>query len=150
MKLNHCDTSPCLNNGTCIDQISSFLCQCNVAWTGKTCDLDINECKYHNPCKNNGTCINQNGGYFSNCSEFWEGFGCENDKDECQENPCGPGLKCKNKVFGYECVDCTHYICENGGKCNDTVNGPVCTCTSRWTGNQCEKRITVKTILVEL
>ena len=35
---NECEPNPCGNNGTCIDGIRSFKCNCTSGWTGLTCE----------------------------------------------------------------------------------------------------------------
>jgi len=35
---DECETSPCQNGGTCLDQINMFECECGTGWTGPTCD----------------------------------------------------------------------------------------------------------------
>lgn len=36
---NDCDPNPCHNNGTCIDAIADYMCNCKNGWKGKTCTL---------------------------------------------------------------------------------------------------------------
>ena len=35
---DECDSSPCLNNGTCVEQINSYLCGCTEGFTGVNCE----------------------------------------------------------------------------------------------------------------
>ena len=39
LDINECDVEPypCKNNGTCIDGVASFRCECKVGYTGETC-----------------------------------------------------------------------------------------------------------------
>ena len=37
--IDDCATKPCLNNGTCIDGIAAFTCQCAEGFTGRICDI---------------------------------------------------------------------------------------------------------------
>ena len=66
-EINECETSPCLNNGTCKDKINGFNCSCPQNFVGKRCEIgmrkfkanfqsisDNNECE-GNPCLNNRT-----------------------------------------------------------------------------------------------
>lgn len=45
-----CATSPgsrapkCLNNGTCVDRVGGYRCNCPPGYTGERCEGDINEC----------------------------------------------------------------------------------------------------------
>ena len=36
--INECESSPCQNNGTCIDGINTFSCECPVGFSGKLCE----------------------------------------------------------------------------------------------------------------
>ena len=39
-----CDDDPCMNNGSCTDDVDSFTCHCPRPWTGFLCDADIDDC----------------------------------------------------------------------------------------------------------
>jgi len=56
MNTDDCNADSCKNNGTCIDLVSNFTCECNEGWGGKDCSTDIPECE-PNPCLENGLCI---------------------------------------------------------------------------------------------
>ena len=36
--VNECASMPCLNNGTCVDDINGFTCNCTSAFTGAVCE----------------------------------------------------------------------------------------------------------------
>ena len=38
-ELEECASSPCLNNGTCVEQINSYLCECTEGFTGVNCEI---------------------------------------------------------------------------------------------------------------
>ena len=42
---------PNLNTGNCVDQINGYKCQCQPGYTGRDCDVDIDECQSF-PCIN--------------------------------------------------------------------------------------------------
>ncbi|EDO28822.1 predicted protein, partial [Nematostella vectensis] len=52
-----CDSSPCKNNGTCVDvDVKGYRCACAQGFTGLDCDIiSVDPCKSE-PCQNNGTC----------------------------------------------------------------------------------------------
>ena len=52
---DECSTDPCLNNGTCVDLLAAYECQCAPGFQGKNCEEDIDECD-PNPCKNGSFC----------------------------------------------------------------------------------------------
>ena len=37
LEINECESDPCINEGTCIDQIDSFMCDCVAGWTDDIC-----------------------------------------------------------------------------------------------------------------
>ncbi|XP_052792089.1 neurogenic locus notch homolog protein 1-like [Mya arenaria] len=51
-----CTSSTCLNGGTCMDAIGSFICTCPTGYMGYRCDVDIDHCA-SNPCLNGGVCV---------------------------------------------------------------------------------------------
>ena len=38
LDINECDSNPCMQNGTCVDQLASFLCTCPAGIIGALCD----------------------------------------------------------------------------------------------------------------
>lgn len=97
--------SPCENNGTCINTLGSYQCDCTEGWQSHNCEngeclviqlttavswlclyllqifilifLDINECLVKYPCENNATCVNNDGSYNCDCVEGWRGKNCQ-------------------------------------------------------------------------
>ena len=41
LEINECESSPCLNGGTCTDHIGSFSCACGRGYTGQTCRTKV-------------------------------------------------------------------------------------------------------------
>lgn len=37
LDINECESSPCLNGGTCIDFVNGYHCLCLPGWEGATC-----------------------------------------------------------------------------------------------------------------
>ena len=60
-------SSPCFNNGTCVDLLNNFQCNCQLGFTGTHCETDIDEC-VDQPCQNNGTCHDLVNKYFCYCA----------------------------------------------------------------------------------
>ena len=48
--LTACSSDPCFNNGICQTKGSDYVCLCPREWTGKQCQIDVDECtsgRYH-------------------------------------------------------------------------------------------------------
>ena len=39
--IDDCASSPCQNGGTCVDDINSYTCNCDVGYTGENCEKGI-------------------------------------------------------------------------------------------------------------
>lgn len=39
--IDDCIHKPCLNNGTCLDGINDFTCQCAEGFRGRLCDMGM-------------------------------------------------------------------------------------------------------------
>lgn len=70
-----CDTPYCLKqhceNGYCNTTRDVPICQCQLGFEGKYCEININDCissSGGSPCKNGGVCIDGIGRYDCNCS----------------------------------------------------------------------------------
>ncbi|XP_056132458.1 LOW QUALITY PROTEIN: sushi, nidogen and EGF-like domain-containing protein 1 [Lampris incognitus] len=113
---------PCLNGGQCIDDCitgnPSFTCSCLAGFTGRKCQIDVNECA-SNPCQNGGTCKDQINSFICQCPPGYTGALCETDMDECESQPC------------------------LNGECVDQVNGFTCICPAAFTGTRCETEFIV-------
>lgn len=44
--INECASSPCLNGGTCVDEVNQFSCVCAKGWSGNTCQSPLPTCRY--------------------------------------------------------------------------------------------------------
>lgn len=47
--INECASSPCLNGGTCVDEVNQFSCVCAKGWAGATCQSPMPTCRYNTP-----------------------------------------------------------------------------------------------------
>ncbi|XP_060723740.1 sushi, nidogen and EGF-like domain-containing protein 1 isoform X1 [Tachysurus vachellii] len=154
---------PCLNGGRCIDDCitgnPSFTCSCLAGFTGRTCQIDIDECSSY-PCQNDGKCTDGVNSFTCYCPPGFTGVLCETDIDECQENPCLNGARCIEGEGSFTCHcqagytgsvcetdinECASMPCVNGGVCEDKVNNYTCTCTANFTGSWCETEIVITT-----
>ena len=51
-----------MNNATCVDGVHSFSCECSQGFSGKVCDVNVDECASQ-PCANGATCRDLINGY---------------------------------------------------------------------------------------
>lgn len=97
--------------------LSFHFYSCPSNFTGKRCELDVDECStLSQPCKNGGTCTNIIGGYYCRCITGWDGSDCTINIDECKTDD------------GYP-------VCQHGGTCVDRVGSYKCVCPPGKTGN---------------
>ncbi|CAB1314375.1 unnamed protein product, partial [Coregonus sp. 'balchen'] len=150
---------PCLNGGRCIDDCitgnPSFTCSCLAGFTGRRCQIDVDECSSY-PCQNGGTCSDQVNGFTCQCPSGFTGTVCQTDIDKCKDRACLNGALCVQGVDNFTCVceggytgtlcetdmdECVSQPCLNGGQCKDQVNGYACTCPAAFTGTHCETEL---------
>ena len=55
LNIDDCADEPCKNNGTCVDGVAGYTCECQPGFTGDECEIDVDECR-SSPCHNNATC----------------------------------------------------------------------------------------------
>ncbi|XP_072171895.1 uncharacterized protein [Diadema setosum] len=147
-----CLNTPCRNNGTCIETIDGYDCQCEVGFVGKNCNSNVNECKSQ-PCQNGATCIDAVNRYICVCVRGYEDTHCETEILECASNPCQHGGICNEAINMYTCSclpgyeglwcqtdtdECASNPCQNGGTCSDEINQYSCTCFPGFRGTHCE------------
>ena len=53
-----CVSSPCENNGTCVNGSNSYICNCVKGWKGINCTEEKDPCE-GDPCLNGGNCTNK-------------------------------------------------------------------------------------------
>ncbi|XP_030628115.1 protein eyes shut homolog [Chanos chanos] len=152
---NECGSSPCQNQGHCVDGVSSYKCFCKPGFSGQNCEEDINECA-SSPCQNRGICQDLVNSFRCNCPPGYFGALCNLDVNECEDSPCVHDGVCVNKPGGFMCIclpgfsgtwcelninECISNPCQNSGRCIDAPNGYQCMCTSGFMGSNCEINI---------
>merc|ERR1711937_983823 len=104
--IDDCSAEPCMNGGSCTDGHMSYTCSCDDAWTGATCEEDVNECAYPSlyDCIDNSTCSDVDGGYACSCDEGFEMVdgACESI-DDCSPQPCMNGGSCTDGHMSHTC-----------------------------------------------
>ena len=68
VNVNECSSSPCQHQGTCLDGVGRYTCQCVPEWEGPDCQLEVDECR-SSPCMYDGQCRDFVGYYMCDCSE---------------------------------------------------------------------------------
>ncbi|XP_056460177.1 sushi, nidogen and EGF-like domain-containing protein 1 [Gadus chalcogrammus] len=150
---------PCVNGGRCIDDCitgnPSFTCSCLAGFTGRHCQIDVDECS-SGPCQNGGTCLDRVNGVSCTCPPGFSGPLCETDEDECGDTPCRNGGVCIQGAGAFSCTctpgftgtlcetdvdECASQPCLNGGECLDRVAAFACVCPPLFTGDRCETEI---------
>jgi hypothetical protein len=90
--IDECQSSPCQNGGTCINEIGKYTCQCNqrlasvtdsqndrtwnylTGYNGTNCEQDINECLVQpSICLHGGDCENEDGTFQCKCGRHTDG-----------------------------------------------------------------------------
>ncbi|XP_078349853.1 uncharacterized protein LOC144634690 [Oculina patagonica] len=157
VEFDPCDSSPCLQGGTCTKLTSDdFKCDCPTGFKGKRCDENIDDCAAF-PCKH-GSCIDGINNFTCNCTgSGYTGPTCDDDINECETiKPCHPNATCNNHRGTYQCIcqpgfngkncydnidDCRSNPCQHGGKCKDEVSSYRCECVVGFNGTLCEHNI---------
>lgn len=161
---NPCDSSPCINEGTCIFNpnqfpLKSYVCTCKINYSGRNCEIYIDECT-SNPCKNNATCTSTDSDFFCNCTDNFAGEYCEIPLNLCDAGTCEEGstcvvrngkwnCHCKPGHLGRHCelVPCDWLPCHPNAICiniddkNTTINSYKCECSPGYQGDDCTIRI---------
>ncbi|XP_061425508.1 protein delta homolog 2-like isoform X2 [Lethenteron reissneri] len=148
-----CDSQPCQRGARCVEiSQDDFRCNCPRGYTGKVCEIDIDECS-PNPCQNGGRCIDGSASYTCDCAQGFTGTRCETDIDECISDPCQNGGQCVNGAGSFTCNclagytgtlcdsdidECSSGPCQNGGQCVNGADSFTCNCLAGYTGTLCD------------
>ncbi|KAL1374937.1 hypothetical protein pipiens_020398, partial [Culex pipiens pipiens] len=160
--IRFCDVERCQNDAICMTNDEGIpICLCNSGYTGRLCEIEVNECESA-PCQNGGQCDDFINGYRCNCTGTgFEGRNCELDIDECIAEPINCGgrgecintrgsfrCRCNQGMCGKECAQAdpciaVPNICENGGICIedcDREHRYKCNCTVGFIGVNCSEQ----------
>ncbi|XP_078352119.1 mucin-like protein [Oculina patagonica] len=151
--IDECNSTPCLNNGTCIDGINSYSCNCSVGLFGDICSDDpcaALDCGRYGDCM-----VNNNRTAECHCDPGFKGLNCEININECNAAPCQNNGTCVDGINSYSCncadgffgKNCSHVDpcynsdpCKNDGKCHvaeDFTFFCVCPIPKAYTGVDC-------------
>ena len=70
--VDHCESSPCLNGGSCTSKSNAFNCTCINGYFGSRCEKTDDQCA-SNPCQNGGSCVDGDDTFTCNCKAGFKG-----------------------------------------------------------------------------
>ena len=73
--INACASSPCQNNGSCVNGGNAYTCTCVAGYTGENCQNDFDDCASA-PCQNGGSCVDDGNAYTCTCVSGYTGTDC--------------------------------------------------------------------------
>jgi len=157
---NGCQSSPCLNDGTCTADGDNVTCECAEGFSGDFCETAASAGCDPNPCLNGGACsAGDDGSTTCECVDGYTGDTCDvaPTADPCDPNPCQNDGTCAASEGGdavCTCADgfegdlcetatptdpCDPNPCLNEGTCAANDDGSTtCTCVDGFEGDLCE------------
>ncbi|XP_071105159.1 uncharacterized protein [Haliotis cracherodii] len=154
----YCDSSPCLNGGTCTNNPLNFTCECRGGFTGDMCEVRNQTCAAKD-CGMSVGCIDDPVSGLSHClcgTSYVKVEGKCTAVDYCQRGPCVNGGTCESTDGGYTCHCppkyvgslCQHLVtycdaepCLNNATCWEGDGRFICDCMAGYQGDTCAENI---------
>jgi hypothetical protein len=124
--IDECLSSPCVNNGTCIDSVDGYTCQCTNDYIDRHCSMPLNDTCFGLlfTCQHDGQCQLKSVHLY-----------VDHPRTECQ---------CQSGYTGQWCQhdSCSTLSCQHNGTCERLANGQArCLCDEAWHGHECQHDI---------
>uniref|UniRef100_A0A3Q2ZCT3 EGF-like domain-containing protein n=1 Tax=Hippocampus comes TaxID=109280 RepID=A0A3Q2ZCT3_HIPCM len=141
-------SDPCLNGGSCVDNVGGFACECRPGFQGGRCETEIDECASQ-PCWNGANCRDYVNSFVCECRAVMLFFflilspcsSCLNN-GTCIDDINTFSCRCRPGFYGtfceYEQNECDSQPCKNGGTCADGLGTYRCTCPVGYNGQNCQ------------
>ncbi|CAF1070416.1 unnamed protein product [Adineta steineri] len=167
-----CENQPCLNNGTCVVYLRSYLCRCQKGFTGRSCETGtkiktlVSTCNrlncIHGDCLSNGKCLCHNSWISENCNQS-----LTIRESGCASRPCLHNSTCEtltdvNPTTAYRCHcrsgysgrncevaiinACERTPCIHGQCFKIDLYSEICVCKRNWTGIDCSQSLLSTTV----
>ena len=85
---DNCLGVACGENRYCVDGVDVYVCTCDRGFTGRWCEINVDECEGVN-CSGNGRCIDGVDSFYCDCAYGYYGPLCEYTKHETNGNGRG-------------------------------------------------------------
>jgi len=70
--VDECFESPCLNGGSCVDDVDGYRCACEPGFSGHDCQLDVDNCTQQ-ACHQRGNCTDGVNSFTCQCDPGYTG-----------------------------------------------------------------------------
>ena len=133
--IDDCASHPCFNNGSCLDAVNSYSCNCLEGFNGSRCEISKFPRRMHVVFASIHTIIPST--IYLSLDNFIRTFlhpGFLSDLSYASFK-----IKFLVNILLTDIDDCVNHTCANGGSCMDGLNTYTCNCPPGFTGMYCQK-----------